>query len=194
MNYLAHLYLSSHNDGLLTGNFIADAVKGNPSGRFPDEVVQGIIMHRAIDDFTDKHPATKEAVELFRPQFGRYAPVLLDVLYDYLLSANWQTIEPVGIDVFAADVYARLGLYKQHFPGRMPQFYEHMVQYDFLTNYGNVEGITKTLDRLQIRAKTDLPFAEAMHTLENEKGRLHDLFLYFFTQLQTELERRGYGK
>ena len=192
MNYLAHLYLSNHDEGLLAGNFIADAVKGNPVGRFPDRVVEGIVMHRLIDDFTDRHLATKEAVEVFRPGVGRYAPVLVDIVYDHLLATTWDlhTSQPIGD--FAADVNTKLGVNYVLFPERMQLFYDNMVKYNFLPDYGTLEGINQTLMRLQMRAKTDVDFPAAIATMENEKGRLRDLFLYFFEHLQTELAAKGY--
>ncbi|UPT67119.1 MAG: ACP phosphodiesterase [Sphingobacteriales bacterium JAD_PAG50586_3] len=194
MNYLAHLYLSNHNTGLLTGNFIADAVKGNPDGRYPADVVDGIKMHRLIDDFTDRHAATKEAVEIFRPATGRYAPVVLDIIYDHLLGINWNKVTEQDMRVFSDDVYTQLGTSYSLFPERMQLFYDKMVEYDFLPNYAEVDGLTKTLDRLQYRAKTDVDFVAAVEVMQNEKGRLSDLFLYFFTQLQAELDSKGYSR
>lgn len=192
MNYLAHLYLSQHDEGLLVGNFIADAVKGNPAGRFPDKVVEGIVMHRLIDDFTDKHPATKEAVEIFRPGVGRYASVLLDVVYDHLLADSWHMHTNQNIHDFADEVYVKLGVNRALFPERMQLFYDNMIKYRFLPDYGHLQGLEQTLVRLQKRVNTNADFVAAIATMENEKGRLRDLFLYFFAQLQTELASKGY--
>ena len=194
MNYLAHLYLSYHDEGLLAGNFIADSVKGNPAGRYPEKIVEGIIMHRLIDDFTDKHAATKEALELFRPGVGRYAPVLLDIVYDHLLADNWTDITDIAMTDFTESVHTKLGVNYPLYPERMQQFYNNMVKYNFLPDYGTLEGIEQTLIRLQMRAKTDVDFVAAIATMENEKGRLRDLFLYFFTQIQTELANKGYAR
>ncbi len=56
MNYLAHLFLSGNNDLLKIGNFMADGIRGNDYLNFPEEVKNGIILHRHIDTFTDAHP------------------------------------------------------------------------------------------------------------------------------------------
>ncbi len=192
MNYLGHIYLSSHHDGLLVGNFIADAVKGRPEGRFNADIVRGIVMHRAIDEYTDKHPATKEIVAMLAPQYGRYAAVLVDILYDHLLASGWHHFSAEDITHYANGIYQRLGQYRDHFPDKMQLFYDRMVEYDFITNYGNRYGMEQTLGRLQIRAKTDLPFIEAMDTLEKEKDRLSSLFSLFITDLQQHLQVQGY--
>ena len=63
MNYLAHAYLSFRHPGLLTGNMISDFIKGKKQYDYPDHIQLGIRLHRAIDAFTDNHPATREMRE-----------------------------------------------------------------------------------------------------------------------------------
>ena len=61
MNYLAHAYLSFNRPGILVGNMISDFVKGKKKYDYPPDILSGIDLHRAIDDFTDMHPVTKSA-------------------------------------------------------------------------------------------------------------------------------------
>ena len=53
MNFLAHIYLSGSSDLIKIGNFIADGVRGNKYLAFDSEIQKGIVLHRAIDTFTD---------------------------------------------------------------------------------------------------------------------------------------------
>ena len=55
MNYLAHFYLSHHDENLIVGNYIADDIKGNKYLDYPQEIQKGILLHRLIDDYTDNH-------------------------------------------------------------------------------------------------------------------------------------------
>ena len=86
MNYLAHAYLSFNNPGILAGNMISDFVKGKRKYDYPQKIQQGIAVHREIDRFTDTHPVTKEAKEIFRPAYRLYAGPLIDVVYDHFLA------------------------------------------------------------------------------------------------------------
>lgn len=192
MNYLGHTFLSVHNAGLLTGNFIADAVKGRPDGKFPNEIVKGIYMHRIIDEYTDKHPVTKEFTSVLRADYGRYAPVLTDVVFDYLLAQNWNAFTQQPMQHFANEVYAKLAPNRPLFPERMQLFYDSMIQYNFLVAYGEEEGITQTLKRLQTRTNSDADFVKSIILIENEKGRLSDLFNEFFMDMQLQLQKLGY--
>lgn len=60
MNYLAHIFLSGSNRKVQLGNFVGDAVKGSSYKNYPPDIAKGIQLHRAIDDYTDRHPAVCE--------------------------------------------------------------------------------------------------------------------------------------
>ena len=60
MNYLAHVYLSGSDKDLIIGNFIADHVKGKAYLDYPETIQKGILLHRKIDDFTDRHFCLKK--------------------------------------------------------------------------------------------------------------------------------------
>jgi acyl carrier protein phosphodiesterase len=85
MNYLGHLFLSGDDPLVIVGNFMADAVKGGRLEGFPEKVVKGIRLHRAIDGFTDSHPAQRAGRERVRAYAGRYSGVVMDMFFDHLL-------------------------------------------------------------------------------------------------------------
>ncbi len=80
MNFLAHLHLAHLAESSLSGNLLADFVRGNPEESFPPDVVAGIHMHRRIDVLTDNLPEVREAREWFRSETRRVAPITLDVM------------------------------------------------------------------------------------------------------------------
>ncbi|VFS24481.1 acyl carrier protein phosphodiesterase [Enterobacter cancerogenus] len=68
MNFLAHLHLAHLAESSLSGNLLADFVRGNPAEAYSAEVVEGIFMHRRIDVLTDNLPEVTEAKAWFRPK------------------------------------------------------------------------------------------------------------------------------
>ena len=86
MNYLAHAYLSFNDPGILAGNMISDYVKGKKKFDYPDTIQRGMILHRAIDEFTDQHPVTQRAKQFFKADYRLYAGAFVDVLYDHFLA------------------------------------------------------------------------------------------------------------
>ncbi len=59
MNFLAHIYLSGEEEGVIIGNFIADGIKGKKYKNYPLSIQKGILLHRGIDSFTDQHPTVR---------------------------------------------------------------------------------------------------------------------------------------
>ena len=94
MNFLAHLHLAHLAESSLSGNLLADFVRGNPEESFPPDVVAGIHMHRRIDVLTDNLPEVREAREWFRNETRRVAPITLDVMWDHFLSRHWSQLSP----------------------------------------------------------------------------------------------------
>ena len=75
MNFLAHFHLSGDNEEIAIGNFIGDFVRGSNLDELPENVLNGIKLHRFIDEFTDKHLVVKSVNNILKPYFAKYAPV-----------------------------------------------------------------------------------------------------------------------
>ena len=89
MNHLAHFVLSNNDDDLAIGNFVADFITNRQLPNFTEGVQRGIWLHRAIDAFTDSHPVVKQSTKRLHPFHHKYAPVIVDIYYDFLLAKNW---------------------------------------------------------------------------------------------------------
>ena len=89
MNFLAHIYLSGDNDLIKIGNFMADGIRGKHYEYLPAEVQKGIVLHRAIDTYTDSHPIFRQSTKRLHHRYHHYAGVIVDVFYDHFLAKNW---------------------------------------------------------------------------------------------------------
>ena len=87
MNYLAHIYLSGTHTELRFGNFIADAVPGKQYAVYAKGIQEGILLHRAIDTFTDRHHIFRKHSKLLFPDFRHYSRVIVDMFYDHFLAS-----------------------------------------------------------------------------------------------------------
>src|SRR5690606_39712177 len=85
MNFLAHIYLSFEDDGITIGNFIADSIRGNRYKHLPERIQQGIMLHRAIDTYTDKHPTVRQSTKRLHQNYSHYSGVIVDIFYDHFL-------------------------------------------------------------------------------------------------------------
>ena len=185
MNYLAHAYLSFHRPGILVGNMISDYVKGKKKYDYPGQIQLGIAVHREIDRFTDTHPATKEAKEIFRPAYRLYAGSLMDVIYDHFLALDENEFTDETLKVFTTKTYAMLDLFTDHFPEKFSRMYPYMRSQDWLYNYRYRLGIERSLAGLVRRAKY-LQESDTAYILFNEHyDKLKNLYHLFFPELKS---------
>lgn len=166
MNYLAHAYLSFEHPGLLTGNMIADHVKGNiDATALPEAIRRGVRLHRRIDEFTDRHPATQRAKIWFREDYHLYAGPILDCLYDHFLANDPRHFtSEAALRQFTLDTYRQLEAYSDHFPDGFAAYFPYMREHNWLFNYRNLGGMQKSLNGLCRRARF-MPAADKAYEL-----------------------------
>jgi acyl carrier protein phosphodiesterase len=152
MNYLGHLLLSGDDPHVITGNFMADAVKGRDLSSYPEAVQRGIRLHRRIDVFTDSHALTRIGRERLYDHCGKYAGVALDLFYDHCIAAEWSALGEGMLNTFAARMYDVLQAHEHLMPDRTRRMLPYMVKGDWLTNYARIEGIAWALEGLSKRA------------------------------------------
>jgi acyl carrier protein phosphodiesterase len=183
MNFLAHLYLSGENHDTIIGNFIADHVKGNMFNGYNPGIQAGIKLHRSIDYFTDNHPVVKESVERIRPEFRKYAGVVVDMYFDHFLSAGWREWSEEPLGDFASRMYAVLTAADNILPPRTRQMLPYMMNYDWLSNYGNFEGLNRAFNGMARRTPFHSNMESASEKLRKDYDFYGDSFHRFFPEL-----------
>jgi acyl carrier protein phosphodiesterase len=187
MNFLAHLFLSGPPGDLMAGNFMADSVKGNAVQKYPAGIQKGILMHRAIDSYTDSHATVLKSKERLRKKFGKYAPVVIDVYYDHFLARHWSDYASGDLRSFSDEAYAFLKNYYELFPERTKRFYEYMTQYDILYSYSKIEGIDRVMKGMSRRARFESGMELAAEELQCNYEDYQDEFCEFFPQIQQHI-------
>lgn len=184
MNYLGHLVLSGDDPLVITGNFMADAVKGRDLARFGPGIERGIRLHRAIDVFTDDHAVSLSGRERLRSHAGRYAGVVLDLFYDHLLAASWDQHAEEPLDRFSRRMYQVLGANHHHLPERTRHMLPYMVRGDWLTSYARIEGLARALEGLSRRAVNGTAMKGAERVLVENYPAYRAEFSVFFAAVK----------
>jgi acyl carrier protein phosphodiesterase len=155
MNFLAHLYLSGSDVDIRLGNFMGDYVKGKSLERFPLGVQKGIKLHRAIDSFTDRHHSTHSCIELLRPGYGKYAGVVVDVLFDHVLAKEWDKYSKTELKSFTRKFYFQMIRHYSLLPDRVKRFLPFMIQSNRLYSYRTIDGVKRAIEIMS--SVTSLP-------------------------------------
>ncbi len=184
MNFLAHAYLSFSNDKILVGNMISDFVKGAKKNEFENDVRQGIMLHRAIDSFTDTHPATAEAKEIFRPHYRLYSGAIMDILYDHFLANDSNEFSQQSLYQFSIDTYDILDGHQSILPNHFAQALTHMKAHNWLYNYRSPEGMKNCLIGLVRRAAYLTESETAFQLFMDHYKKLEECYHRFFPDVK----------
>ncbi len=190
MNFLAHIYLSGNDDELKIGNFIADSVKGKTFIKYPERVQKGIILHRAIDTFTDAHPIFRQSSQRLFPIYSHYSPVIVDILYDHYLAANWTSYSSIPLEKYVDDFYDLLQKNVEILPKPVQRFLPFMIKDNWLLNYATVAGIGRILSQMNRRTKNRSRMDLAVKELDLYYGEFEEEFKIFFKDLIQFTEER----
>lgn len=185
MNYLAHAYLSFNQQEILVGNMISDFVKGKTKFNYSPGMQNGIMLHRAIDEFTDTHPATKEAAAFFRPAYRLYSGAFVDVVYDHFLALDTNEFKTADdLQKFTDGVYKTLEQKISLMPLRFQKIFPYMKQHNWLFNYQYAEGIEKSFGGLVYRAAYMNESATAFGVFNKNYDELKACYGIFFPTLK----------
>lgn len=182
MNYLAHSFLS-FTDGQIVGQFLEDFIRNRNRFSFPKEIQDGITLHRAIDTFTDSHPAIHEAKKVFAPLVRLYAGAFVDVSMDHFVARDLSLNSLAEWKAHSLHVYSVLNAHEQWLPENFKKMLVKMEQDDWLYNYREDWGIKFSIQNVLNKAKyldKDIPVFEAF--LKN-KDLLQQCYDDFFPDL-----------
>jgi acyl carrier protein phosphodiesterase len=183
MNHLAHCLLSFNNESLLIGNFIGDFVKGNAWEKYSPSIQKGILLHREIDAFTDAHPVVKSCAAQLKPYAGRFAPPIVDILFDHLLAISWTSYSHIPFQTFTQTTYQQLSHGATSMPPILQERLPRMIAGDFLSSYLTYNGLFFVFQQFSKRLPFPLDYPTMLEFFFSEK----DVFLASFNAFFPEL-------
>ncbi|MDD3771207.1 MAG: acyl carrier protein phosphodiesterase [Weeksellaceae bacterium] len=183
MNFLAHQYLSFQNSDIQLGNLYGEIVRAKDYINYPNGIQTGILLHRSIDHFTDEHAAVKNCTKFFHENHGKYAPVIVDVVFDYFLIKNWTLYSSIEFEKFVEDCYRLFQLNLNNFPPSLRYIVKHLLKYDWFHNYQSLKGIQQTLKGISQRSKFENNIEDAIIEIQEFHDPLESNFRQFFPEI-----------
>tara|TARA_R100001369_G_C3319685_1_gene168724 strand:+ start:690 stop:1277 length:588 start_codon:yes stop_codon:yes gene_type:complete len=183
MNFLAHLYLSFEDDQITIGNFIADSIRGNKYKHLPEKIQKGIVLHRAIDTFTDKHPIVRQSTKRLHENYSHYSGVIVDIFYDHFLAKNWSDYANTPLPYFVDNFYDLLENHYDILPIGVKRMMPYMIADNWILNYAKMEGISRVLNGMNRRTQNKSKMNFAILDLEEHYTDFEKEFTYFFEEL-----------
>lgn len=183
MNVLAHIYLSGDSDEIIIGNYIGDYVKGSDYLKYPELIKKGIILHRHIDDFTDKHPVVHRSKILFTRKYHKYAGVVVDIIYDHYLTREWDTFSRRPLESITYQFYRAMVNNYDILPPKVKDRFPFFIINNWIESYKTTRGIKHVLSTLSKRTSLPSESKYAVKILKKNYYGLGEDFMEFFPQL-----------
>lgn len=185
MNLLAHALLSPADaPALLVGNLTADWIKGRVRRTLPADFQTGFALHQRIDAFTDTHPLVADCIRRLADPWDRYAPVLVDIFLDHILTCQWSQHSAMPRPAFIDATYDVLRAHQFLLPPRARYAVHALLADDWFSCYASLDGIALSLSRLSNRLRHGVELAPAVRDFRRHQDAFHEAFTRFFPQLQ----------
>ena len=184
MNFLAHAYLSFNYREIVVGNMISDFLKGSARFGFSGKIQIGITLHRSIDEYTDGHPATQKAKEIFRPSYRLYSGAIVDILYDHFLANDPKEFTDASLAQFATNTYTHLQAHAAELPANFLHAFTYMQAQNWLYGYRFRPGIQNSFNGLARRATYISEAATAFRLFVEHHSFLNECYSDFFPDVK----------
>ncbi len=162
---------------------LGDFVKGKNYLKFPPLIQKGILLHRAIDRWTDEHPLVFEATAFFKPEFRLSAGVFTDIFFDHFLANDVRYFTEAGLLTFTEETYHSLQSHQDLLDDKMLSFFGYMKQYNWLFHYRSIEGVAKSVNGMCQRHPRLGDASHALKIFETHYEPLRLLYTEFFPLL-----------
>lgn len=164
------------------------------SETLPASILAGVQLHRAIDMFTDGHDAVRSSTARIRSNQRKYAPVSIDIYYDFLLVRNWDRYSSVDLDEMAAFIYAHLDEHLEVVPESLQHRVRSMVEHQWLSTYRTADGIGDVFRRMAHRAsQPEIMHSALDHLLRHDDGLIADFNTFFPDMIDRVLAIHPFG-
>ena len=183
MNFLAHIYLSGDNEFIKIGNFMADGIRGRKFEDYNPEIQKGILLHRAIDTYTDAHPVFRESTKRLHERYHHYSGVIVDIFYDHFLAKNWNKYSEENLEDYVIQFYHSMHTHYDLLSEKAQQILPYMEKQNWLYSYQSIEGIHQILTQMDRRTKNSSNMRFASEELVLFYGEFEEEFTIFFEEL-----------
>ncbi|PQB05953.1 ACP phosphodiesterase [Aureitalea marina] len=183
MNFLAHIYLSGEEELVTLGNFMADGIKGRKYKDYSPQIQKGILLHRAIDTFTDAHPVVRQSTARLHASYSHYSGVIVDMFYDHFLASRWMEYHKQPLQDFVQEFYDLLHHRYDELTPRIQRLMPYMIADNWLLSYATIPGLEKILGQMDSRTAGKSRMQQSVNELQEFYEEFGSEFDLFFNEL-----------
>lgn len=190
MNFLGHSMISIEIDEktdrkTLYGNFTGDFYKGTIEKiNLPDELKEGIVLHRMIDDISDRE--NNFLSDLMKKKFGIFKGIVSDMFVDHFLSKNFYRIFNENINDIETKILYNINQYEKYFPEKFERTLSWISSEKILSGYANIDILERAFYGLSKRVKKGEILNSAIKELKKNYGIFEENSVREFEYVKNE--------
>jgi acyl carrier protein phosphodiesterase len=161
---------------------VADWIEASDLPQLSSEVLRGIELHRAIDHFTDHHPAVREMNTILRPTLRKYSPVGSDLIIDFLIAHHWYLFHNCSYSSFCSDIYIQINESKEEFSPIIHDRLNRICRHRWLDRKQDSESWKYTLLNMDKRARFPSNFMGVQKLLLEKFSLFNSLFISVYSE------------
>lgn len=163
---------------------MADGIRGKQFENFSEEIQKGILLHRAIDTFTDAHPIFRESTKRLHERYHHYAGVIVDIFYDHFLAKNWTNYSDEDLEEYISRFYQSMHTHHDLLSERAKEILPYMEKQNWLSSYQSIDGIHEILSRMDRRTDNNSNMRFASEELKEYYSEFEQEFITFFEDIK----------
>ena len=186
MNFIGHAYIARNNPELIAGNFAGDSYKGQLTNftKLPINVLNGVKLHRFIDDYTDHSEHILAAGKIIQQEgIHKISFIATDIILDHYLTKNWNNYSDLSYSDFIDFVYKNTDSELTHLASDFQFMYSKLKEYKWLYYYPTEEGIQETLSQFSRRINFENDLDKCMKVYLNNKKTFDQHFKNFLVEI-----------
>ena len=158
-------------------NLFGDFVKGKDLERFSDLQKKGIILHRAIDQYIDHHPAVLELMHQLYPHLPKVTGIAVDLFFDHLLAKQWGNYHSSSLNDFLASFYSVSIQDDLNYTEEYKIFIQQLKRHNWIASYPQFFALEKMSQGVSSRI-----------SFKNSLVTAPEVFLQFESQIEQAFE------
>ena len=157
MNFLAHSLISleideKENKKTLYANFAGDFYKGLVETiELPDELKEGIILHRIIDKISDRNENFLN--ELLTEKFGIFKGIVSDMYIDHFLSKNFDSLFNDNLNNIENKILYNIKVNEKFFPDNFKRTFQWLKSEKVMSSYQNIDFLERAFYGISQRVR-----------------------------------------
>jgi acyl carrier protein phosphodiesterase len=140
-------------------NLNGDFIKGNTYHNLPQLLIDGVILHRQIDDFIDTDQNVLNLKKTLSKSLPKVSAIAIDLYFDHLLAKKWKDYHHQELEAFLSLFYQHDLPHESSLHPNFLFLIDKIKSDRWINNYPHIEGLNFAATGLSKR----ISFPNALH-------------------------------